>query len=99
MTETRSAAFLLSLLLLQVTSSIGNGLLTARMGSFKPQIIVGFMIWLVGIGCQVTFNLSTPLWSIPLVLVVQGIGVGATLQNIESFNLIRKHLDTDFGGD
>ncbi|KAI5825536.1 MFS general substrate transporter [Schizophyllum commune Tattone D] len=78
--ELKSAALLLPLLLIQSVSGVLNGQVTMYTGGVKPQILVGFSLWLIGSGLQSTFKRATSIGKIVGILLVQGIGTGGILQ-------------------
>lgn len=80
MTPMKSAAFLLSLLVVQVASSLCAGILTAYTKKVMPQIRVGFAIWTIGSGLQTLFDQHTSHAKLVGILFFQGLGVGCTLQ-------------------
>lgn len=48
-----------------------------------PCIAVGYGLWTIGTGLKCTFTKSTPLWTLIVVLLIEGLGVGLTLQPSE----------------
>jgi hypothetical protein len=80
MSPIKSASFLLSLLVVQVCSSLLAGIMTPYTKKVLPQVRTGFFIWTIGAGLQTTFNRTTSYARIVGFLVLQGFGVGLTLQ-------------------
>ena len=80
MSPIKSASFLLSLLLVQVCSSLLAGVITPYTKKVLPQVRVGFFIWTIGAGLQSTFNRTTSYAKVVGFLIFQGFGVGCTLQ-------------------
>ncbi|KAL1742627.1 major facilitator superfamily domain-containing protein [Schizophyllum fasciatum] len=78
--ELKSAALLLPLLLIQSFSGVLNGQITMRTGGVKPQILCGFALWLIGSGLESTFARGTSVGRIVGFLLIQGVGIGGTLQ-------------------
>lgn len=83
MTPILSAAFLLSLLLIQTFSSLGAGLLSAKTGKVMPSIRLGFAIWCIGSGLQTMFDRKISRAKLVGLLILEGTGVGFTLQTSE----------------
>jgi len=61
-------------------ASVTCGQITTRTGRMVPQIAVGFFLWTIGAGLQSTFSTHTPHAKIIGILIVEGIGVGCTIQ-------------------
>ncbi|KAK9899515.1 MFS general substrate transporter [Cystobasidium minutum MCA 4210] len=80
MSPIKSASFLLSLLVVQVCSSLLAGIITPYTKKVLPQVRVGFFIWTIGAGLQTTFNRQTKHANLVGLLILQGFGVGCTLQ-------------------
>jgi hypothetical protein len=51
-----------------------------------PCIVAGFGLWSIGAGLKCTFGRHTPLWKLVVVLMVEGAGVGMTLQPSKSIS-------------
>lgn len=45
-----------------------------------PCIGAGYGLWTIGTGLKCIFTKSTPLWALIVVLLVEGLGIGLTLQ-------------------
>lgn len=80
----QAGVLLLPLVLIQTLSSSVCGQILAKTRSPKPVIVAGFSIWCLGAGLQSTFGLGTSKGMISGYLILQGIGVGCTLQTSES---------------
>ncbi|QRW19605.1 major facilitator superfamily transporter [Rhizoctonia solani] len=81
-TPIQAGIYLLPLVLIQTLSSSLCGQILVRTRSPKPIIVVGFSIWCIGAGLQSTFDMTTSRGKICGYLILQGIGVGGTLQTI-----------------
>ncbi|KAG8703663.1 hypothetical protein FRC09_004018 [Ceratobasidium sp. 395] len=79
-TPIQAGTYLLPLVLVQTLSSSMCGQILVRTRAPKPVIVAGFSIWCVGAGLQSTFGLETSKGMICGYLLLQGIGVGGTLQ-------------------
>ncbi|KAH7344417.1 major facilitator superfamily domain-containing protein [Rhizoctonia solani] len=79
-TPIQAGVYLLPLILIQTLASSLCGQILVRTRSPKPIIIAGFSIWCIGSGLQSTFGMETSKAHICGYLVLQGVGVGGTLQ-------------------
>jgi hypothetical protein len=79
-TPIQAGIYLLPLILIQTLSSSLCGQILVRTHAPKPLIVAGFSIWCVGAGLQSTFGLGTSKGMISGYLILQGVGVGCTLQ-------------------
>lgn len=52
----------------------------SRAGLYMPCILVGFILWTVGNGLTLIFDENTDLGPLIGVLIVEGAGIGLTLQ-------------------
>ncbi|KAF2730610.1 major facilitator superfamily transporter [Polyplosphaeria fusca] len=75
-----AGALLLSLIVPTSVASITSGQLMARTGRYLWIVIIGMVLWALGTGLKCTFNQTTQVYHIILVLAVEGLGVGMTLQ-------------------
>ncbi|CAE6497080.1 unnamed protein product [Rhizoctonia solani] len=79
-TPIQAGIYLLPLILIQTLANSLCGQIITHTRNPKPFIVVGFSIWCVGAGLQSTFGMETSKAKLCGYLVLQGIGVGATLQ-------------------
>ncbi|CEL58270.1 putative transporter C3H1,06c OS=Schizosaccharomyces pombe (strain 972 / ATCC 24843) GN=SPAC3H1.06c PE=3 SV=1 [Rhizoctonia solani AG-1 IB] len=79
-TPIQAGVYLLPLILIQTLSSSLCGQILVRTRNPKPVIVAGFSIWCIGAGLQSTFGTETSRAKICGYLILQGIGVGGTLQ-------------------
>jgi MFS family permease len=66
-----------------ITSSIGSilsGQYMARVGSYMHCILLGFILWTLGSGLTMLFDRYTGLGPLIVILIVEGAGIGLTLQ-------------------
>lgn len=75
-----SAALLLPLTGAQMVSSMLAGQYISRKERYGIIIWTGFILWTLGVGLTCTFNLESRLYTMALVLLVQGVGVGLIFQ-------------------
>ncbi|KAK3367726.1 major facilitator superfamily transporter [Podospora didyma] len=81
-TALQSGALILPLIISSSICSILSGQFMSRVGRYMPCIAGGFGLWTIGAGLKCTFGQSTPLWALIVVLMVEGLGVGLTLQPV-----------------
>ncbi|KAL8287175.1 hypothetical protein RQP46_003627 [Phenoliferia psychrophenolica] len=81
MSAIKSAAVLLPLVLSQTITTTLSGLWVKRSGYTKSSFVLGFGMWLAGEAAQLCFKRTTSIGVICGVLLVQGLGAGATLQS------------------
>jgi hypothetical protein len=82
-TPIQAGIYLLPLILIQTLASTMCGQILVRTRAPKPIIVAGFSIWCIGTGLQSTFGMNTSKAKICGYLILQGIGVGGTLQTSE----------------
>lgn len=61
-------------------ASIASGQYMTRIGSYMHCILTGFTLWTIGSGLSLLFDRNTSLGVLIVVLVVEGAGIGLTLQ-------------------
>jgi len=76
-----SGAMLLPLILPTSCTSILSGQVLSRTGRYLWVVVVGFVLWTLGTGLKCAFDRNTKIWHIILVLIVEGMGIGNTLQS------------------
>ena len=76
-----SAALLLPLVLSQVFTTLLSGYAIKWSNRARPSFLAGFMIWAAGQGAQLCFDESTSIGVIVVCLLLQGLGIGATIQS------------------
>lgn len=76
-----SGVLILPLVLVQVFSTSASGFIIEKMDRILPSIVVGFALWLAGQAAQTIFGRNTSVGTIVGILLVQGLGVGATIQS------------------
>jgi MFS family permease len=75
-----SGALILPVIITTSFTSIASGQYMARIGRYMPCILVGFGLWTLGNGLTLLFNRSTSLAVLIVALIVEGAGIGLTLQ-------------------
>jgi EmrB/QacA subfamily drug resistance transporter len=66
---------------LLVSSTISGRMIT-KIGKIKPFIIAGTILLVAGFGVLATIDHETPLWFVGLGMLIVGVGVGMTMQNL-----------------
>ncbi|KPV78444.1 uncharacterized protein RHOBADRAFT_50911 [Rhodotorula graminis WP1] len=77
----KSAALLLPLVLVQTFTTTLSGYVLKWTNRTRASFFVGFVLWCAGQAGQVAFSRTTSVGVIVGVLLVQGLGIGATLQS------------------
>lgn len=56
----------------------------SRLYHYLPPITIGFAMWVLAAGIRVIFDENTSLGTIICITLVEGLGIGLTLQSSES---------------
>jgi hypothetical protein len=75
-----SGALILPVVITTSIASIASGQYMTRIGSYMHCILAGFLLWTMGNGLTLLFNRSTNLGVLIVALVIEGAGIGLTLQ-------------------
>ncbi|KAM0269863.1 hypothetical protein ACHAQH_009614 [Verticillium albo-atrum] len=75
-----SGALILPIVITTSFGSILSGHVMGRTGRYMPCILVGFILWTLGAGLTLIFDRGTGLCALISILVVEGAGIGLTLQ-------------------
>ncbi|KAL2203374.1 major facilitator superfamily transporter [Sarocladium strictum] len=75
-----SGAIILPLIITSSFSSILSGLHMARYGRYMPCVVVGYATWALGAGLKCMFNQRTSMGQIVGFQLIEGFGLGLTLQ-------------------
>lgn len=75
-----SGALLLPLVISTSVTSIISGQYMSRVGSYMHCILAGFVLWTLGNGLTLLFDQNTGLGPLIGILIVEGAGIGLTLQ-------------------
>lgn len=82
-----------------ITSAL-SGIIISLLGRYVSVISVGTALWAIGAAMKVTYGKTTPIYLILVVGVLEGIGVGVSLQPGESLRFrnvtSEEQLLTDF---
>ncbi len=79
---TRAGLMTIPLIISQMLSSTFGGQLVSRTGRWKPLMVVGSILLVVGLLGLGTVDHTTPYWHVAILMSVMGLGVGALIQNI-----------------
>lgn len=75
-----SGALILPIVITTSFASIACGQYMNRIGSYMHCILAGFIFWTIGNGLTLLFDRNTSLGVIVVALIVEGAGIGLTLQ-------------------
>jgi len=75
-----SGALILPVVITTSIASIASGQYMTRIGSYMHCILAGFLLWTIGNGLTLLFDRSTNLGVLIVALIVEGAGIGLTLQ-------------------
>lgn len=75
-----SGALILPVVITSSVGSILSGQYMARVGSYMHCILIGFILWTLGSGLTLLFDRYTGLGPLIVILIVEGAGIGLTLQ-------------------
>lgn len=75
-----SGALILPVVITTSVGSILSGQYMARIGSYMHCILAGFILWTLGSGLTLLFDRNTGLGPLIVILIVEGAGIGLTLQ-------------------
>ena len=75
-----SGALILPVVITTSVGSIVSGQYMARVGSYMHCILSGFILWTLGSGLTLLFDRNTGLGPLIVILIVEGAGIGLTLQ-------------------
>lgn len=76
----RSGLLLLPLVVIQVISSFGAGLLVSKFADYYWNLVVGFAMWSIGLGLLSTVDASTSIAKLVGYQLFNGVGAGQTFQ-------------------
>lgn len=80
---TKAGLMTLPMIAAQLFSSVLAGQIVSRTGRWKPVMVIGAVLFLIGFGgLGYYLDHNTPYWQIAMWVAIGGLGVGALLQNI-----------------
>ncbi|RMZ67950.1 mfs transporter [Pyrenophora seminiperda CCB06] len=77
-----SACLMLPLAGFQATASVLSGQYVSRRKRYAEVLWSGFFLWTLGAGLTCMFNADTPFYTMIIILIVTGIGIGLVFQPI-----------------
>ncbi|KAF2181366.1 major facilitator superfamily transporter [Zopfia rhizophila CBS 207.26] len=75
-----SGALLLPVIVTTSIASMASGQVMSRSGRYMWIVFAGFVLWTLGTGLTCAFSRLTKMWKIVVALIVEGLGIGMTLQ-------------------
>jgi EmrB/QacA subfamily drug resistance transporter len=81
-TPTQAGLMTIPLIIAQMLTSTIGGQLVTRTGRWKPLMVFGSILLVIGLAGLSTIDHETPYWLVAISMAVMGIGVGALIQNI-----------------
>lgn len=75
-----SGALILPIVISTSFASIASGQYMTRVGSYMHCILSGFALWTLGNGLTLLFDRNAKLGVLIIVLIIEGVGIGLTLQ-------------------
>lgn len=95
-----AGSLILPMVIAHGATSCLSGIVMSMCGRYVPVISFGALLWTIGAGVKVTFGRETPIWLVSTVGVLEGVGVGCSLQPgwfCPFPSLANKVQVTDFG--
>lgn len=77
---TEAGVLMLPMVITHGLTSALTGILTSILGHYKPIIVTGAISWFLAALAKMSYDQATPSWKIVVVSVLDGIGVGCSLQ-------------------
>ncbi|WP_092808396.1 MDR family MFS transporter [Rhodococcus globerulus] len=65
-----------------LVASVGSGQMITKFGQWKPFVVSGAVLLLIGFGLLSTIDHATNLWTIGIFMAIVGLGTGMLMQNI-----------------
>lgn len=81
-TPTVAGLMTIPLIVAQMTMAVVAGQIVTRTGRWKPVMLVGSVLLLIGLGGLGMIDHTSPYWQVAIFMAVMGIGVGSLIQNI-----------------
>jgi EmrB/QacA subfamily drug resistance transporter len=81
-TPTVAGLMTIPLIVAQMGTAVTAGQIVTRTGRWKPVMLVGSVLLLVGLGGLGLTNHHTAYWQVAVFMALMGIGVGSLIQNI-----------------
>jgi EmrB/QacA subfamily drug resistance transporter len=81
-TPTVAGLMTIPLIVAQMGTAVTAGQIVTRTGRWKPVMLVGSVLLLIGLGGLGMTNHNTAYWQVAIFMALMGIGVGSLIQNI-----------------
>jgi EmrB/QacA subfamily drug resistance transporter len=81
-TPTMSGVYSIPLILGMFLSSLVVGRIITRTGAWKRYLVAGGVVLVLGLAVLATLRADTAYWLVALGMVLAGVGMGATMQNL-----------------
>ncbi|GAB3559341.1 MDR family MFS transporter [Spelaeicoccus albus] len=81
-TPTKAGLMTIPLIVSQMLSATIGGQIVTRTGRWKPIMLFGSILMLIGLGGLGTLDHTTPYWQVAVFMAAMGLGVGTLIQNI-----------------
>ncbi|KAL7928720.1 major facilitator superfamily domain-containing protein [Trichoderma chlorosporum] len=78
----QAGVFMLPMVIAHGLTSGLTGILISMLGHYKPIIVSGAICWALAALAKMHYDQSTPMWQVVVVGVLDGIGVGCSLQPV-----------------
>lgn len=79
-TPIMSGALILPMVVSHGIGSSVSGVIVSKTGHYNPVMRTSQFIWTTGVGLQIMYSRTTPVWAICLIGLLQGIGIGGCFQ-------------------
>lgn len=79
---TRAGLMTIPMIVAQMLSATIGGQIVSRIGKWKPVMMIGSVIMLVGLAGLGTINHNTPYLFVAIFMALMGVGIGALVQNV-----------------
>lgn len=76
----QAGILLLPMVIAHGLTSALTGILISACGHYKPIIVIGAVCWALAAAAKLFYNQQTPIWEIIVVGILDGVGVGCSLQ-------------------
>lgn len=79
---TKAGLMTIPMIMAQLLSSVIGGQIVSRTGRWKPVMVIGGILMLIGMGGLGLVDHATPYWQMSIFMAVAGTGIGLLIQNI-----------------
>lgn len=82
MSPGQAGVMILPMVIAHGICSAGSGILISICGHYKPIIVAGAACWMIAAVAKLWYTPTTPSWTFALIGILDGIGVGCSLQPV-----------------